>query len=411
MLFKDVQTEKMAISELKRYKLKMQILSLLYEGNSRSASALCKLTNVSLPTVRQALDELIEEKVAVILGVGDSQGGRRPMIYSLAADAFYILAIELAHHSAKAVIYNSHNTEVSRVVSFATDINDTRLENGVEHVLNDLLDETKLTKQKIIAIGLSMPGLIDAELGINKTIVDAEARDVVARFNNHFHIKTFIENDARMQALGEFIFGKARHTRNALVINWDWGLGLGLILNGNIYSGANGSAGELSHIRIDEEGDLCECGKKGCLQSMAGKDKLVRMAREELEIGAISQLTTQFLHNPDSLKASDIIECAKKGDELSILLLSKLSTRMAWGLSVLIQLLNPELIVLSGPMLEANQYVLIPIQQALHKYCLESILENVRIEVSEMDESAGLKGVAVMVLRKIFSDKSQNFYS
>lgn len=407
VLFKQVETEKMAISELKRYKLKMQIMSLLYQKSSRSASTLSKLTNVSLPTVRLVLDELIEENVVAIRGIGDSQGGRKPVIYSLSADAFYILAVELGHHSAKAVIYNSHNNEVSRILSFETNINDSELEGAVDKALNALLAETKLQKQKIVAIGLSMPGLIDSEQGINKTIRKGANRDVVSRFSRYFQIKTFIENDARMQALGEFTFGTARQTRNAIVINWDWGLGLGMILDGTIFKGANGSAGEFSHIRIDEEGDLCECGKKGCLQSMAGAGKLIAMAREELERGAVSQLTAQFAHNPDSLNPGDIINCAKKGDELSMMLLSKLSTRMAWGLSVLIQLLNPELIVLSGPMLKANQYVLIPIQQALHKYCLESILENVRIEVSRMDESAGLKGVAVMVFQKIFSDKSQ----
>lgn len=406
VFFRHVDTEKMAISELKRYKLKMQILSLLYQKNLRSSSTLSKLTNVSLPTVRLILDELIEEKVVEIRGVGDSAGGRKPWIYSLSGDAFFILAVELGHHSAKAVVYNSHNAEVSRIIRFETNINDPRMEESVEAALTILLTETAVPREKIIAIGLSMPGLIDSVKGINKTIRKADQRDVVGRFTRYFQIKTYIENDARMQALGEYTFGAAHRTRNAMIINWDWGLGLGMILEGNIFNGTNGSAGEFSHIRIDEEGDLCECGKKGCLQSMAGAGKLVSMAREELKAGAVSQLSQRDLSNPDSLKPDDIIECAKKGDEFSITLLSKLSSRLAWGLAILIQLLNPELIVLSGPMLKANQYVLIPIQQALHKYCLESILENVRIELSQMDESAGLKGVAVMVFQRLLSDTS-----
>ncbi|RKD92022.1 ROK family transcriptional regulator [Mangrovibacterium diazotrophicum] len=397
---------KMPISELKRYRLKMHILRILYAKKTRSASALGKKINVSLPTIRAVLDELIEEKIVRIEGIGDSRGGRKPVMYGLYSDAFYILAVELGHYSAKAVIYNGQNVEVSSVREFDTNINDGELETKVDHVLQVLLEQASLSRDQIVAIGLSMPGLIDAEAGVNKTIVAENQRHVVDRFYSKFHIRTYIENDARMQALGEFTFGKARNSRHTIVINWDWGLGLGMILNGEIYSGSNGSAGELSHIRIQEDGDLCECGKKGCLQSMAGTRKLISMAKEELAKGAVSQLASQFTKDIDNIKAIDVINCAKKGDELCISLLSRLSTRMGWGLSVMIQLFNPELIVLSGPIIKASQYVLIPIQQALHKYCLESILESVRVEVSEMGENSGLKGVGVMVYQKIFSDKS-----
>ncbi|WP_163710622.1 ROK family protein [Mangrovibacterium lignilyticum] len=406
VLLNAVDISKMPISELKRYRLKMHILRILYTKKSRSASALGKKANVSLPTIRSVLEELIADKIVKIEGIGDSKGGRKPTIYSLTSDAFYILAVELGHYSARAVIYNSQNVEVSSIMEFETNIDDPSLESKVDEILDLLLKQTDLSREQIVAIGLSMPGLIDAEEGINKTIKNEAARDVVSRFNSRFNIRTYIENDARMQALGEFIFGKAKNSRNTIVINWDWGLGLGMILNGEIFSGTNGSAGELSHIRVEEDGDLCECGKKGCLESMAGTRKLISMAKEELNKGAVSQLASRFAKNPAALKAVDIIDCAKKGDELSISLLAKISTRMAWGLSVMIQLFNPELIVLSGPIIKASQYVLIPIQQALHKYCLESILDSVRIEVSEMGENSGLKGVGVMVYQKIFSDKS-----
>ena len=398
--------DKMAISELKRYRLRMQIMSLLYKKTMQSASALSKKTHVSLPTVRSILDDLMIENIVRESGTGDSIGGRKPTIYSLSEDAYYILAVELGHYKAKAVLYNSLNKEVGQIFEFKTNIDDPQLEERIEEALLKLLAESQLSKEKITAIGVSMPGLIDSEKGMNQTIKDQQARNIRERLTRYFNIRTYIENDARMQALGEFVFGKAKNTSNTAVLNWNWGLGLGIILNGEIYRGSNGCAGELSHIRVIENGALCECGKRGCLQTIASAQSLLDLAREEVSKGTVSRLTSTFAQNPQDMLPIDIVNSAKKGDELSISLLGKISTKLAWGLSILIQLYNPELIVLNGPLTKANQYILIPIRQALNQYCLENISEKVRIEISEMGESSGLNGVAVMVFQKIFRDKS-----
>jgi predicted NBD/HSP70 family sugar kinase len=144
------------------------------------------------------------------------------------------------------------------------------------------------------------------------------------------------------------------------------------------------------------------------LQTIASARKLLELAQEEVQKGTVSQLTTRFKNNPHTMMPFDIINSARKGDELSISLLNKISTNLAWGLSILIQLYNPELIVLNGPLTQASQYVRIPLKQALNQYCLENISSNVKIEISEMGEHSGLLGVAVMVFQQIFSDKSMN---
>lgn len=403
-------TERMAISELRRYKLRMQILLFLYKKHPQTASSLSKKTHVSLPTIRAVLDDLIHERVVCIPGVGASKGGRRPALYSHAPDAFHILSIELGHHNAKATIFNSLNETISSICEFDTTINDPDFPLQVEIALKTLLHESQLNRNQIIAIGVSMPGLIDTDSGINRTIKNSALQNVKHRLTLQFDLPIYIENDARMQALGEFVFGKAQKTQNTLVLNWHWGLGLGVILNGQIFQGSSGNAGEFSHIRILPEGQLCECGKQGCLQTIASAQTLLDMARKKIKEGAVSQLTKRFKKEPTKLTIQDIIQCAKNGDELSISLLNDLSKKLAWGLSILIQLYNPELIVLNGPLAKAQQYVLVPIQQTLNQYCLESILNNVKIEISEMGEHSGLKGVAVMVFQKIFSDKSVGPY-
>ncbi|WP_299584154.1 ROK family protein [uncultured Sunxiuqinia sp.] len=406
VLRKKEDTDNMQISELKHYKLRMQIIRYLYKKSPQPASYLSKKTHVSLPTVRAVLDELITEKIICITGIGPSKGGRRPILYSLLSEAYYIMAVEVGHHRAKASLFNCHNKEVTEIHEYTTNIDDPHFLEHTKAVFDQLLVQSGLKQSQIVALGVSMPGLIDSVNGINKTIKDPKAQAVKARLSKHFNIPIYIENDARMQALGESVFGKAQKTKNTLVLNWHWGLGLGMILDGQIYQGANGSAGEFSHLRIIPQGKLCSCGKQGCLQTIASTQTLLDMAKAEIAKKTPSQLTSSYASKPEELDVTAITNYAKRGDELSISLLHQLSSNLAWGLSILIELYNPELIVLNGPVTQAGKYILIPIQQALNQYCLDNIIENIRIEISELGEHSGLKGVAVMVFQKLFRDKS-----
>lgn len=392
-----------ALSDLKRHHLRMQTIRLLYKKSPQSAAAIAKKLHLSLPTVRGMLNELIEEQVVLNSGTGHSSGGRKPALFSLVGDAFYILSVEVQHYQAHAVLVNSLNEMQSSIAKFETNIDDPDFIGKLDSAYRQLLTESAINPSRVSAIGISMPGLIDPANGINRTIKNPGHQAVASQVSEHFKLKTYIENDARMQALGEFVFGKAHHTRHTLVVNWSWGLGLGIITNGEIFQGSNGCSGEFSHIRMVEEGELCECGKRGCLQTIAGAKALLNMATREIEAGTISKLTNAYKGKTETLTVDTIIQSALDGDELSIRLINKLSKNLAWGLSILIQLYNPELILLSGPLTAPKQYLLITIQQALHQYCLESILSNVKIEISELADYAGLKGTAVMAFRSLFA--------
>jgi predicted NBD/HSP70 family sugar kinase len=177
-----------------------------------------------------------------------------------------------------------------------------------------------------------------------------------------------------------------------------------MILNGQLYSGSRGFAGEFSHIRLEDEGELCICGKRGCIETMASAHKLLNLAISGVKNGTVSQLTRIFKNNPDEMQTEDVINAARGGDEFAISILNQVGSALGKGLSILIQLLNPELIVLSGPISQANQYIMTPIQQSLNQYCLENICSNVRLEISEIDEHSGLLGIAAMLFQKVFGD-------
>lgn len=400
----DLKKEKLAGTELKKYRQKKKILNLLYKYDSMSASSISSRIGVSLPTATALLNELTRLKFTEQSGTGISRGGRKPNMFRLSNESIYVIACELDQYKGKITIYNAHNEHVTPIVYFETNIDDEQLVDKIVEQSELLIKDNDVDKERIFGIGLTMPGLVDEVNGINYTIKNEKFRKVHEHLKEKFPYLVYVNNDARMQAYGEYIFGKAKGHSNAVIANWSWGIGLGLILNGKLYNGSSGFAGELSHTKIVEDGELCTCGKRGCLETIASSKVLVENAKEGIQNGNVSQLTAKFKNRIQDLKPGDIVKAAKMGDEFSISLLNKLGQALGKGLSITIQLLNPDIIVLGGIISEANQFVLTPIQQAINSHCLEQISTNVKIVISENWEQSGLLGVTAMVFQELFSD-------
>ena len=397
---------KMSVNELKKYRHKKRILSLLYHNTPLSAPELSKKIGVSLPTVLLLLNDLMASGLVSTMGTGISTGGRKPSLYGLSDESVFVIACDMGRYVAKLTVFNSHNQRVTPLKYIETHIDDDQLVEKLHDAAKELITGFNIPEEKIVGLGVDMPGLVDSQAGINYTIKNRRLQNVKDRLEKKFGIEVYIDNDARMQAYGEYIFGKAKERRNAIVVNWNWGVGLGMILNGELYGGHTGFAGELSHIQMAEEGDLCICGKRGCLETISSANTLLKLARQGILDGKVSQLTEQFKNRPDEMTPEHIISAARSGDEFSISILNKIGLALGKGLSVIIQLINPEIIVLGGIMAKANQYVLTPIQQALNKFCLEKIVSNTEIVTSDIDEQSGLLGSAAMVYQNLFSDQS-----
>jgi len=401
------EAKHLSINNLKRYRLRKMMLRYLYEERFVSAAEVSQKISVSLPTTKTLLDELIALGAVMTSGIGDSRGGRRPALYSLVAEAFYVITIGIEHYSAKIAIFNSHNELITEVRTIQTNVNHPDLAEKLHNVSMELIHEARIDDSKIVAVGVYMPGLVNSATGINYAIKNEAYQNIGKTLKKRFGKTIYIDNDARMQALGEFIFGKAKNSRNALVINWSWGLGLGMILNGQLYGGSTGFAGEFGHIKLEENGILCYCGKRGCLETIASSQSILNLAIIGIENGTISQLTTRFSDNLSSLKPEDVVNAARAGDEYSISILNKVGNSFGKGLAVLIQLLNPEIIVLGGPISKAQQFILTPIQQTLNQDCLEKISSIVRIEISEIDDHSGLLGLCARLFQKVLGDVTE----
>ena len=391
-------------TDLNKIKQKKRILSLLHTNVNSSAPELSKWLKISLPTCILLLNDLLLQGYIKNIGIGESSGGRKPNLFALPEDSFYVISCDFARYNASMVVCDCYNKFVTPVLTIDTHIDDPDLVDKLFRAAQKLMAENQIPNEKVYGLGVDMPGLIDSKAGINYTIKDKKRQNIGRDLKQRFNKLLYVDNDARMHAFGEFHFGAAKDYKDAIIIHWSWGLGLGIFVNGQLYSGNKGFAGELSHIPMVDNGELCICGKRGCLETIASSNTIMKRVSQGFADHEISSLLNQFKDHPEKITPEDVIHSARQGDEFCISILNEIGKAMGKGLSYIIQLLNPEIIVLSGPLSKARQYVLSPIQQSLNRLCLEKISEHTTVIVSDLGDHSALLGTSEMVFQKVFSE-------
>lgn len=375
-----------------------KIIKHLYFDGSLSCTDLSLLTKKSVPLTSRVLNELIEEGYVVETGLASSTGGRRAQMYSLRNDLMYVISIAMDQLITRMAVLDMHNNYVGKPEQF-----ELKLPNN-PHALYELKDaiagfigRLEIPKEKIAGVGIGMPGFVDVRKGINHSFLKASEGSIVHYIESHIGLPVLIDNDSSLVALAELRLGAARNRQNVMVINISWGIGLGLILKGELFRGYNGFAGEFSHIPVFMNNKMCSCGKSGCLETEASLLTIADKAVTELQQGKISQLKDlPREHVEETIQA--IVEAAVKGDKLAVGLFSEAGYNIGRGIAILIHLLNPELVVLSGRGAAAGRLWLPPIQQAINEHCIPKIAENTEVTISTLCFQAGLTGAAALVM-------------
>jgi len=391
----------MNVVELKNNFQKRKIIKNLFLYGAMTNTDLGKFVKLSTPKIISLLNELKAEGLVEELGQGNSSGGRRPNLYGNKEDAFYIIGISINLYKTSVSIFNAKNQKVTDdhiltlTISHGTSIIDP-----IVDFTENVIREKQIPREKILGIGIEMPGMVDSETGINKTYM-VSPEPVAEIFQKKFGLEVFIENDAKARAFAELRFGLAHARKNVLAVHLDWGIGLGIIVNGKLYKGRDGFAGEFGHLPMVDNGLLCRCGKQGCLETIASGTAIARMAKEGMETGRSSFLGGLNDSDTENIEIRKVVQAAMMGDQYSITILANVGHWLGKGLAYLIQIFNPELIILGGQMSEANQFILPPIQQSIQIFCIPELGNEIEIKVSELGSQAGIQGVAALVLEHI----------
>ncbi len=381
----------------KQESYKRNIIKHLYFSGQLSCAELSQLTDKSLPLTTKILNELIEEGSVKELGFALSTGGRRPQMYSLKSDLMYVVAVAMDQLITRIAIVDMRNNLIGQVEKFELKLPNN--ENAAEQLqknISQFIIQSGIPKSKIAGIGIGMPGFVDVIKGVNHSFLKTSG-SLVTYIESQIGLPVLIDNDSSLIALAELRLGEAKNRQNVMVININWGVGLGMILKGELFRGYNGFAGEFSHIPLFTNNKMCSCGKSGCLETETSLLVVAEKAIEGLKKGKVSRLKNLDIENIEAT-AEAIMDAADKGDKFAVELFSEAGYNIGRGVAILIHLLNPELIVLSGRGAAVGKLWLAPIQQAINEHCIPKIAENTEIKISSLGVKAELIGAAALVM-------------
>lgn len=370
--------------DLKKRKSYVKILSFLYESGADSISKLSENLNASVPSITALVTDLVSQGWLSEQGATKTKSGRRPIFYDLNPKKKITLVVDVNIYDTNLCLVDLHN-HISQKEHFKISIDDPEYFLILQEKITAFLGN----KQKPWAIGISAPGLIEDGTGINYSHPNINYNDksLGANLTENFKLPVFCLNDTRAALLGEHHFGLAKNKKNVLLVNLDWGIGLGILLNGNIVKGSKGIAGEIGHVQAYPDGELCLCGKVGCFETVASARALLSKAKSGVKEGK----TTILNQIKRDLELSDIIDAAVSGDQFCIEIIYEIGHELGKGLSTAVLMFNPESIIIDGILKNAGELIVSTIKQGIHKYCLAPF-RDLEVLVSPLSEEAKIFG-------------------
>lgn len=399
----DVAAKKSVVTYKKNQKLR-GVLSTLYQEGACTLARLAEVLHTSVPSITEVVEQLIDEQWVSTIGTVTGNNGRRPVLFGLNPNGHFVIILDCSTHDTSLLIVNP-----TRQVVFQRSV-DTRLQDQAQFLeflvafVSEALNESAIPRASLIGVGLSLPGLIDTRRGLNLTYprINQPDQSITDWLEQRFEQPVYLINDTKATALGENRFGGGIGKKHALSINIDWGVGLGIILNGEVFQGTSGFAGELGHIQVDPQGKRCHCGKQGCLDTVASASSLVSRVQEAVLAGAESTLAV-YRNDIHQLSIHHVIEAAHQGDPFAIEMLHETGAQLGKGLSIAINLFNPEIIIVDGVLAQAAVFITDPIEQAIHEYCLGGFQNDLTVEVTQLNGAAKWLGTHAYVMENLFA--------
>jgi len=389
-----------SVVSLKKRHSKQACVKFLYTEGASTLATLAKSLRISIPSATSLVQELILEDWVVELGAMNSKFGRKPTLFDINPQKKSILILDIG-------IYQSvlKKLDLRNQVKIVAEINLAINEPDFTTQLIPWVQDHMESIGEIWGIGITSPGLIEQDTLANHTYLNHQAsgETLVSLLQKISQVPAFIINDTKASLLGETRFGLAHEKKNVMLLNLDWGIGLGALSNGEIIQGHNGFAGEIGHIQVIPGGELCHCGKIGCLETVASVASLLRKA----QLGLDRKTPTKLQEAPRPLTLPTMIQAAHLGDEFTIELIYELGRELGKGLSMAVHLLNPELIIIDGLLTSVGSNLTSAIEQSLNKYCLRDFKNQLQVMTSPLGETAKTLGAKHHVFEMLVEQEFQ----
>jgi len=377
--------------------LKKTILYLCIEHGEHSIASISEAIGASVPTATKLIGELMDEGFMVDLGKSGTSGGRRPSIYGLNPEAGYFMGVDIRNSHASVVVTDFKGGLITFKdnIPFKMAANEAAV-HQLSAGLRNFISESGIDWHKLMGLGVSIPGRVNPVTGYSNSYSFDPERPISQILAEDLDLHVVLENDSRAQTYGEYLGGGLKE-KNMLYVNVSWGLGMGMILNGRLYYGTSGYSGEFGHFPLLNNGQMCRCGKIGCLETGASGSALVRMVGEKLQSGRASSLAAKY-KSSGSINLNDLFEAIRSEDILAIEMVEEVGTNLGKGLAGLINIFNPELVVIGGKVaVAAGDYLMLPIRTAVKRHILNIANKDTTIKLTKLRQQAAPFGAALLV--------------
>jgi N-acetylglucosamine repressor len=378
------------------------VLQKIFEHEAISRAEIARITSLTRTTVSEIVNALLSEGLVSEVGIGESQGGKNPILLSLEEDSRHLIGLDLAHSEFRGAIVNLRGKIRTKITQ---PVNDRCGEDAVQLVFQILDQLIAASDRPLVGIGVGTPGLVNTNTGLVLNAVNLDWHDLpLSRMLvDRYHLPVYILNDSQAAALGEFTYGgEHKVEQNLVVINARHGLGAGIIINGKLFPGDGGGAGEIGHIVVVQKDGLpCRCGNHGCLETVASAQALVQQV-QKLVKETNSPLSPWF---PQGIDLDAINKAFTAGVPQIQELVIGTARYMGFAISSLVGTLNIQMIVLMGDMTYFGEPWLNVIRETIIRNTLSRLAEGTQVEIGQL----GKDGIVLGASAALANDYSHLF--
>ncbi|MBR5905792.1 MAG: ROK family protein [Bacteroidales bacterium] len=375
----------------KNAQIKRAILRLCISHDESSISFFSKSLGISVPTITKLIGELIDDGFLLDEGKIGTSGGRRPSIFGLNPSAGYFVGIDIARHHFHIAVTDFKGNMLKYIedIEFVLESNSQSFREMCRMV-KDYVVAAGIPWIKVLSAGVSLSGRVNPEEGYSLTYFVSDDLPLKDLFQRELNIPVSIENDSRALTYGEYMMLGKNANKDMIAINLSWGLGMGMILDGQLYYGKSGFSGEIGHFPLLDNDIMCRCGKVGCLETGASGSALHRMIIEKLKAGRRSSLYNIYKENGD-IELSDILKAVQDGDVLAIECIGIIGETLGRGISGIINIFNPGMVIIGGRLIVGKDHLILPIRTAVNRLSMERVSSDTKIRLSTL----GRKAIAI----------------
>lgn len=374
----------------------------IYNGSS-TITDLSKELDLSVPTITKLIMEMCDEGYINDYGKLETSSGRHPSLYGLNPASGYFIGVDIKKFAINIGLINFKGDMIELKMNIPYKFDNTP-ESMKElcMLIRSFIKKIRVNPEKIMNICINISGRVNPESGYSFSIFNFSEQPLAEILTEELGHPVYIDNDTRVMTYGEYMQGGVNGEKNIIFVNASWGVGIGIIIDGKIYTGKSGFSGEFGHISAFDNEILCHCGKKGCLETEVSGSALHRILIERIRSGEASILSERLNAGESPLTLDEIIEAVNKEDPLCIEIVEEIGQKLGKQIAGLINIFNPELVIIGGTLSLVGDYITQPVRTAVRKYSLNLVNKDSVIITSKLKDKAGIIGACMLARSRMF---------